>query len=596
MKNTNYIFRLLLLITIVFWGISGNALPAEAEATTPGADNLYLYQEETQTLLLKGKGEDITEDIADGYKSVTYEYAKTQAQIKYAIVGAGITELKDPDVYLFEDVETLIIGDSVRNISQSAMLNCGSLKSITIGDGITSLPEHLFSTEFPFGDTNSNLETVILGKSVQRIGDYAFNRCTGLKNIVVDPENPYLKIEKKGLYSKDGKKLYAYPVAADGEPVIADGTQKISPAVFACSHVTNIEIPASVTALSGDLFADCNKLEKLTFAENSQCTQTEHSQGWYYEFYNYNGGTFAGCTRLKEVRFGENFQKLAPETFHGSGVRSVYLGKAFQGITKMGSTKLDNIFYWEGYEEEGDVTKNHSVFPQIKIELSKENKNFKIKNDALLSKDGKKLYYYLPDRKNKSYTVPASVETIVQKAFCENKYLEKVNTGKNTKIIKSCAFESCEKLKEVHIGNNTTTIGTCAFISCPKLKKVSLGKKMKTLKNGAFADCEKLTAITNLEKIKTIEKGALIGTKIVYLPDWLTHEHWKIARGEVMYFYTKAGSKKTTWSVTKGKKCVKILKRYKNSARIKVKFQKKGYIVIQAKQGNKKIKDDFKVK
>lgn len=460
------------------------------------------------------------------------------------------------------------------------------MKSITIGDGITVLPEYLFSPELPFADARTELETVIIGKSVQTIGDYAFNRCTGLKNIVVDPENPYLKVEKKGLYSKDGKKLYAYPVAADGEPVIADGTQKISPAVFACSHVTKIEIPASVTALSGALFENCDKLEKFTFAENSQCIRTEPSRSWVYESTE-DGGIFYGCKRLKEVRFGEKFQRLAPNTFNGSGVRSIYLGKDFQGV---GSTKLNNIFYWSG-------DSNHSVFPNIqKIEISKENRNFEIKNGALLSKDGKKLYYYLPERKNKSYTVVASVRTIVPYAFCENKYLQKVHTGKNTRIIKSKAFDGCKKLKKVYIGDNTKAIGRSAFAECKNLEKISLGKKIENLKDGAFSACEKLATITHLEKVRKIEKNALNGTKIIYLPNWLTHEHWKIPRGKVMYVYTKSGSKKTTWSIIKGEKCVKILKRYKNSARIKVKFQKKGYVVIQAKQGNKKMIDDFKIK
>nr|MDE6568295.1 leucine-rich repeat domain-containing protein [Lachnospiraceae bacterium] len=162
------------------------------------------------------------------------------------------------------------------------------------------------------------------------------------------------------------------------------------------------------------------------------------------------------------------------------------------------------------------------------------------------------------------------VETIAGYAFCSQKYLRKVHTGKNTKIV-----------------------GKCAFDACMELKKVSLGKKTKTIKSGAFQRCYKLSTIVDLEEVKKIGEDALWSTNIIYMPRWDANRNPPIARGDVMYIYMAAGSKKTTWSVTKGDKRVKILKRYKNSNRIKVKVKKKGYVVIQARQGSKKTECDF---
>lgn len=555
MKNKRLI---LLFISCCFILFLCSADTMRAEAETEGKDRLYLYQEDTQTLVIKGIGADTAEEIADGYRLISYDYARLEALVKYGIVGAGVTKLTHEDTCLFRDAETLVIGDSVTDLGSQTFGGCDRLKSITFGDGVTTLPRLLFYIEFAC----TELETVILGKSIRTMEDYAFYDCSGLKNIVLDPENPYFKIEKKGLYSKDGKKLYAYPVAADGEPVIVPGTREIAPDVFAYSHMTSIEIPASVKALSGGLFHHCEQLKKLTFAENSQCVRTETSIVWGDDLD--TNGIFAYCTQLKEVRFGENFKQLAEDTFNKSAVRSIYLGKSFRGTVKSG--KVCKMFAWYGEW-------THSVFSAVeKIEVSKQNKYYKVKKGALLSKDGKKLYAYPGGRKNRSYTVPASVEIIAEHAFCSQMYLRKVHTGKNTKIV-----------------------GICAFNECMELKKVSLGKKTKTIKSGAFESCYKLSVIVGLEKVKKIGEDALWKTNIIYMPRWDANRNPPIARGDVMYIYMAAGSEKTTWSVTKGDKRVKILKRYKNSNRIKVKVKKKGYVVIQARQGSKKTECDFNI-
>lgn len=490
-----------------------------AQAETVGEDSLYLYQEETQTLLIKGKGEDTGEEIASGYELVDSDSVIVKKEIKHIIFGTGITKLSG-----------------------------GTFGYLEGGYNIEAVV----------------LETVTLGKSIQTIADYTFEYyASTVKNIEVDPENPYFKVEEKGLYSKDGKRLYAYPAAAEGEAMLLPGTEELAPAAFAYSHITKIEIPASVKALSRRLFTHCEQLEELTFAKNSQCVRTE------LNYVNVTDGpsnaTFSDCPRLTEVRFGENFKKLAADTFYGSEVQSVYFGKSFRGVTtregKASKVFCDSI-------SDGDP---YPVFyaPQ-KIEVSKQNPYFKTKNGVLLSKDGKKLYAYPGGRKNTSYTLPASVEIITERAFFGHRYLG-----------------------TVHAGKNITTIGKWAFEDCYNLKKVSLGKKIKTLKAGAFEDCHKLTTIVNLEKVEKMGEDALSYTGIIYFNQVMNKDSTAF-RGNAMSFYMPAGRWKTTWSVTKGKKRVKILAR--SSARLKLEFKKKGKVTIQARQGSKKIKHWFYIK
>ena len=101
---------------------------------------------------------------------------------------------------------SLIIPNSVITIGSHACSSCSDLTSVTIGNGVTSIGEHAFwgcksltSITIPNSVTSigvnafsgcSSLTSVTIGHSVTSIGSNAFGRCTSLSTMIFKGENP----------------------------------------------------------------------------------------------------------------------------------------------------------------------------------------------------------------------------------------------------------------------------------------------------------------------------------------------------------------------------------------------------------------------
>ncbi|MDE6852266.1 MAG: leucine-rich repeat domain-containing protein [Lachnospiraceae bacterium] len=424
-------------------------------------------------------------------------------------------------------------------------INTDEVRKVVIGNGITGIYRLFFQYL-------KNLEVVEIGSGVREIQDYAFHHCPSIRSITLDPANTGLKVMHKGIYTADGKKLCLYPVADSDQPIIASGTKTIGPHVFAFSRMTEITIPASVTALSGALFWKCEYLKSVHFEKNSQCKRTEETHDEI--------GTFERCKKLQKIEFGEKFQQLTAYTFSEcTGLKYIYFGKSFRGFKC--SSKEDKTFYCDSYLR----GVNQILFPALeRIKISKNNAVYKTKNNVVFSKNGKILYYYPVCRKGKTYRVPDSVTNIASHAFVENQTLQSVHTGKNTE-----------------------TISYKAFASVKKLSKVTFGKKIKTLEECAFICCTRLKSAKNLARVKNLMNDALLWTQI-YLVNWDITDLTEARVGQNLTLWVPKTKQKVQWKVISGKEKVKIVKQYPNGGRVKVKIKKKGRSKIQITSGKKK--------
>lgn len=404
-------------------------------------------------------------------------------KVKEIVIGDDITWIGYAAFADMENLESVTIGNGVTKIQKFAFARCPKLRTVIIGDSVEKIPNKMFWRD-------SALETVSIGKSVQKIVNYAFLDCPALREISLDSENPYLKEVQKGIYSADGKYLYLYPVAGEGEPVIADGTEKIMPEVFAHSKMKRIMIPASVRVLGGGVFHGCKLLEEVSFEKGSLCTKILAFSEKTCEFYLSNKvdknfyGCFQDCISLKEVSFPEHFQKMDCETFVGcKSLKTVYFGREFQGTytNYLSDGRVSDVWY---------ATTGELIFPNLQsIRVSRKNKRFMSRDGVLYSKDGTKLLYYPVSKKETEYTVPNSVQMIGKYAFFHNKTLRRIDTG-NVHIIGMCAFEKSKMLSEVILEDGAV------------------------LRFRAFAECHKLFSIRNLGRAKKVAGTALLDTRV----------------------------------------------------------------------------------
>ena len=128
-----------------------------------------------------------------------------------------------------------IDGKSVTSIGNGAFRNCPGLKRITIPDGVTS------------------------------IGTNAFNGCSGLTDITVDNRNSSYCSESGVLFNKNKTKFICYPAGkTDSSYKIPDEVTSIGDYAFErCTGLESITIPDSVNSIGYEAFDRCTKLTSI---------------------------------------------------------------------------------------------------------------------------------------------------------------------------------------------------------------------------------------------------------------------------------------------------------------------------------------------
>ena len=159
---------------------------------------------------------------------------------------------------------------SVIRISNEAFSGCSSLKSVTIGNNVTSIGEGAF------WDCTS-LTSVTIGSGVTNIKEKAFYN-TGIYNDESNWKNGVLYIDNC---------LIAAKTDISGAYTIKDNTRLIAEYAFnGCSSLTSITIPNSVTSIERETFSGCSSLTSVKIGSGVT------SIGNY---------AFDGCDKLYEV-------------------------------------------------------------------------------------------------------------------------------------------------------------------------------------------------------------------------------------------------------------------------------------------------------
>lgn len=203
-----------------------------------------------------------------------YDFEEPSEIFEYVVVDNLIVEELDKskntltikgllNPYVSHDIlipsSSLIKGKYYRiaRIETNAFYSDTALSSIKISDGITSIGAHAFSY-------CASLKKVEFPTSLTDIEGELFYGCYNLESIYVDFDNTKFLSVNGVLYTKDHKKIVAYPNAKGKDYKIIDGTEQIENFAFkSCVDLENLRLPKSIRVIGDNVFYGCNKLKNV---------------------------------------------------------------------------------------------------------------------------------------------------------------------------------------------------------------------------------------------------------------------------------------------------------------------------------------------
>ncbi len=168
---------------------------------------------------------------------------------------AEYTEKEDGTYELASFINTELLTELT--INNALVVENGKVKEDT-SKKVTSLAEYPFKWD-------NNIETVYIGKNIEKLDGKAFFNLRALKKIIVDKDNEYYCDIDGVLYTKDKTVLLHFPAAYEKTDVyvVPSTVSKIARAAFCYSDIKTVYFPEGLKEIDNLAFLKAEKLEKI---------------------------------------------------------------------------------------------------------------------------------------------------------------------------------------------------------------------------------------------------------------------------------------------------------------------------------------------
>ena len=460
-------------------------------------------------VVLPGRSEDGTEITTVGERAF-YDYSGKQGVeddaekplLKGVEFAPSITTLK-LGAFQMCAIEDLVLPDTIKVMEPSVFSSNYGMRSITLSEGLTEIPDGVFITNV----SNGQVKDVVIPEGVTRIGKNAF-RGQHVENLTLP--DTLESIDESAFFGHQIEELEipasvktigyrAFEVRQDGiealpsKLILHEGLEEIGSQAFGQTSLDSVEIPQSLKILPADAFVDWlgngRKDGEPVYIRTSNADQAAGT------------GEYTGIA------------------VNGTGHKVIYDKMVGTGWSYDDFTYSNDGKVITGWTDEGDrKRKEYAAKPEYPVMVMPDKPAYDSET-------------YITEIGENAFQLPLYNETTgegevtMQKFDCDSPYgIQRMVFPEKLEKIGACAFEY-NNLKAVNLesAQMLTSIGTSAFHG-NHLVRVTIPDTVTELGGGAFA-MNNIFFLTLSQNVTKIPQGCFsmnIFMSEVEIPDTVT--------------------------------------------------------------------------
>ncbi len=516
-------------------------------------DGIYEYTVEDGEATIVGCNEDPSGDIVipetlGGYPVVSIENFHSTDDSNEILTSISfplsLKTICDDAFSCFYALKSIDFNNGLEVIERYAFSYCENIEEIVIPDTVTCISDCAFYC-------CTSLKIADLGNSETLLMDYdIFDGCESLEKIKIGEANRNYCTDEYGiLYGKSKTGLLIYPPASpvteytvdENTAYIADGAFEYSKNLESvilpdelvtignysfrgCSSLESITIPDKVEFINANAFSQCENLrevnlgnsenlkldyeifagsisiERITISENNKYYCTDEN-GVLYNKDKTAVIRYPAASAITEYTVDENTVYINDFSFEGSSnLETVTLPEGLMSVGLYSFRYCENItdVYYGGSEKKWnkiDFSYGNGCLTDATIHYAKESIDYEytIENgEVTITK------YTGSDA---DVIIPSTIEGYPVTSICDSAFryctsLTSVTIPDSVISIGDWAFGNCQSLTSVTIPDSVTNIGVHAFYYCESLTSVAIPDSVTSIGVGAFTGCYNLTSIT----------------------------------------------------------------------------------------------------
>lgn len=453
-------------------------------------------------------------------------------------------------------VTSVTIPNTVKRIGALTFFACKNLKSIELPDSV----EYIDGSAFVYCNS---LETFIIGSGLKKVHENAFDTFNldqqyGIKEFIVDSDNPYFTSKDGVWYSKDMTTLVKYPYANERIVYeIPEGVETIAENAFhRCEELRKVVFPSTLKTVKSGAFDWAYKLSEVVLNDGLEVIEDSFAR-----------------TDIRTLHLPES---VIQATFWETGLRYIALPESYtgwvsfwdqydtfisayipKGVSEIGCDAFEftssvTDIYFGGTQEEWESLLQCTCDPEIYsicdnpiitatvhynhthtldryyvVKAATPDSKGVADHACVCGYSVREEYEYEPNSKIQGFcghglTWDFDFATGALKIsgygdmwdywditefpwYGIKDLIKSIELGEGITSISEYAFENCSNFSKLIIPESVISIGEYAFSGCSGIAELSLGNELQTIGDYAFNGC------TGIEKVDLHDNITSIG-------------------------------------------------------------------------------------